>query len=283
MPLLSSPPASDNRTPTPPRRPTCREQATAAAAGSDSSDNYALQRAIHRIAGGWPHTHARTSPPADGRPREGRTTSTCRYPAAAPHEDSRPHARAPGTSSPPHDVQRAPARPPCRTAPGRSPPPPAGDGTARLVGLGRLERPTSRLSGVRSNQLSYRPKVRSRNRTARGRNRPRTSGTGRRLLVKGRADGGGPRPGRPVKTVARDPVSGRGHARDGRSPRQTVAGQHVPPPPVRRDAFRKEVIQPQVPLRLPCYDFTPVADPTVDACLPCGLARRLKVEPTPMV
>ena len=29
--------------------------------------------------------------------------------------------------------------------------------------------------------------------------------------------------------------------------------------------LRKEVIQPQVPLRLPCYDFTPVADPTVDA------------------
>ncbi len=26
---------------------------------------------------------------------------------------------------------------------------------------------------------------------------------------------------------------------------------------------RKEVIQPQVPLRLPCYDFTPVADLTV--------------------
>ena len=28
----------------------------------------------------------------------------------------------------------------------------------RLVGLGRLELPTSRLSGVRSNQLSYRPR-----------------------------------------------------------------------------------------------------------------------------
>ena len=28
--------------------------------------------------------------------------------------------------------------------------------------------------------------------------------------------------------------------------------------------LRKEVIQPQVPLRLPCYDFAPVADPTVD-------------------
>ena len=47
--------------------------------------------------------------------------------------------------------------------------------------------------------------------------------------------------------------------------------------------LRKEVIQPQVPLRLPCYDFTPVADPTVVAYLPCGLAQRLRVEPTPMV
>ena len=28
---------------------------------------------------------------------------------------------------------------------------------------------------------------------------------------------------------------------------------------------RKEVIQPQVLLRLPCYDFTPVAEPTVDS------------------
>ncbi len=27
----------------------------------------------------------------------------------------------------------------------------------------------------------------------------------------------------------------------------------------------KEVIQPQVPLRLPCYDFTPITSPTVDA------------------
>ena len=32
------------------------------------------------------------------------------------------------------------------------------------------------------------------------------------------------------------------------------------------DILRKEVIQPQVPLRLPCYDFTPVAKPTVVAC-----------------
>ena len=30
--------------------------------------------------------------------------------------------------------------------------------------------------------------------------------------------------------------------------------------------LRKEVIQPQVPLRLPCYDFTPVTDLTVVGC-----------------
>jgi hypothetical protein len=30
---------------------------------------------------------------------------------------------------------------------------------------------------------------------------------------------------------------------------------------------RKEVIQPQLPLRLPCYDFTPIVDPTFDGCL----------------
>ena len=47
--------------------------------------------------------------------------------------------------------------------------------------------------------------------------------------------------------------------------------------------LRKEVIQPQVPLRLPCYDFTPVADPTVVGCLHCWLAHHRRVEPTPMV
>src|SRR5713101_1033180 len=31
--------------------------------------------------------------------------------------------------------------------------------------------------------------------------------------------------------------------------------------------FRKEVIQPQVLLRLPCYDFTPIAGHTLGACL----------------
>ena len=40
---------------------------------------------------------------------------------------------------------------------------------------------------------------------------------------------------------------------------------------------RKEVIQPQVPLRLPCYDFTPITTHTLGAYLPAGLARRLLV------
>ena len=33
------------------------------------------------------------------------------------------------------------------------------------------------------------------------------------------------------------------------------------------EGLLKEVIQPQVPLRLPCYDFTPVTDLAVDAPL----------------
>jgi hypothetical protein len=44
---------------------------------------------------------------------------------------------------------------------------------------------------------------------------------------------------------------------------------------------RKEVIQPHLPVRLPCYDFTPIINPTLDACLPIeGLAQRLQVLPT---
>jgi hypothetical protein len=38
--------------------------------------------------------------------------------------------------------------------------------TSGMVGLGRFERPTSRLSGVRSDQLSYRPRPRTPHRSA---------------------------------------------------------------------------------------------------------------------
>ena len=89
-----------------------------------------------------------------------------------------------------------------------------------MVGLERLELSTSRLSGVRSNHLSYRPVT---------------------LLSK--------------------------------SFRLFESGERV-------GFSLKEVIQPQVPLRLPCYDFTPITGPTVDGCFPCGLACRLRVKPT---
>ena len=54
-----------------------------------------------------------------------------------------------------------------------------------------------------------------------------------------------------------------------RSPGLSLAGRLL---------LRKEVIQPQVPLRLPCYDFIPITTHTLDTCPPCGLARRLWVQ-----
>ena len=50
-----------------------------------------------------------------------------------------------------------------------------------------------------------------------------------------------------------------------------------------RILLRKEVIQPLVPQRLPCYDFIPVTNRTLDVCLPCGLDRRLWVQSAPMM
>ena len=44
--------------------------------------------------------------------------------------------------------------------------------------------------------------------------------------------------------------------------------------------LRKEVIQPHLPVRLPCYDFVPIASPTFDGSLPYGLGHRLRVLPT---
>ena len=88
------------------------------------------------------------------------------------------------------------------------------------VGLGGLEPPTSRLSGVRSNQLSYRP----------------ASASGDRFSQN------------QVEYGNEWCLTGFG----------ALAGSEL---------LRKEVIQPQVPLRLPCYDFTPVAHQTLGACL----------------
>ena len=47
-----------------------------------------------------------------------------------------------------------------------------------------------------------------------------------------------------------------------------AAGDGAVPYGPREGLPRKEVIQPQLPLRLPCYDFTPVTSPTFDGSLP---------------
>ena len=52
------------------------------------------------------------------------------------------------------------------------------------------------------------------------------------------------------------------------------------PGPGGDELLRKEVIQPHLPVRLPCYDLVPIASPTFDHSLPCGLGRELRVLPT---
>ncbi len=67
--------------------------------------------------------------------------------------------------------------------------------------------------------------------------------------------------------------------RGGWLPENWVDAVGCPAETTRQGSFRKEVIQPQVLLQLPCYDFTPITDHTVGACPPYGLARRLLVQP----
>ena len=43
--------------------------------------------------------------------------------------------------------------------------------------------------------------------------------------------------------------------------------------------LRKEVIQPQVPLRLPCYDFVPITSLTLGRRPHCWLANALRAKP----
>ena len=83
-----------------------------------------------------------------------------------------------------------------------------------MVGLSGFEPLTSRLSGVRSNQLSYRP-VPSNKRPVVSQNQTAPERVDLRVLL-----------------------------------------------------LRKEVIQPHLPVRLPCYDLTPLIEHTFGASLP---------------
>ena len=134
-----------------------------------------------------------------------------------------------------------------------------------LVGSSGFEPPTSRLSGVRSNQLSYEP-------IPGGDERVRTDG----LLLARQA----------LSQLSYTPVFGCDQL--SRSTLQQSEDVLTPSKPYSAfDAFqrfffsatfsclglhlRKEVIQPHLPIRLPCYDFTPVIDLTFDGSLLCRL------------
>ena len=64
--------------------------------------------------------------------------------------------------------------------------------------------------------------------------------------------------------------------------RNRLPGQHTRDEPVRLPVMllRKEVIQPHLPVRLPCYDFVPIARPTFDSSLRKRLGHWLRVLPT---
>ena len=191
------------------------------------------------------------------------------------------------------------------------------------MGLGRVELPTSPLSGVRSSQLSYRPVGKP------GMNWWSWSGSNRRPpecksgalpaelqpllgdlgrgigeLARPRAKSQNPnsnpelcieadwtlpagaRPYRQSKSQnskwrSETDLDWKGYYLLTASRLQLLAARlfadSVTPATF---SLRKEVIQPQVLLRLPCYDFTPIMSHTLGRCLPCGLACRLLVQPT---
>ena len=95
-----------------------------------------------------------------------------------------------------------------------------------MVGLGRFELPASPLSGVRSDQLSYRPGFRA-----------------------------APENVRDAGDQSSFACTETGNL-SGNSRKKFLALRLL-----------KEVIQPHVPVRLPCYDFTPVIEHTVVSAL----------------
>ena len=133
------------------------------------------------------------------------------------------------------------------------------------MGSSGLEPPTSRLSGVRSNQLSYEPSLG-------GDERVRTDG----LLLARQA----------LSQLSYTPLFGCDQlfrstlqqSEDALTPSKPYSAQFLKiPTPLSQPSFffsglhlRKEVIQPHLPIRLPCYDFTPVIGLTFDGSLLIG-------------
>ena len=119
------------------------------------------------------------------------------------------------------------------------------------MGLSGLEPPTSRLSGVRSNRLSYKP-IGIRHPPALP-CRLQHSTIGRLRLNRRVRDGNGCVPQAHRRQKYRYPIM------SFHIDNSTVKHIHL-----LVIFLRKEVIQPHLPIRLPCYDFTPVIGPTFD-------------------
>ena len=127
-----------------------------------------------------------------------------------------------------------------------------------VVGLSRFELLTPRLSSVCSNQLSYRPE-RAKNPYV-----PVLSKLDRTCFAQSAAE-------------SRLATRSTEYQIDlSISPSLTRTRFRCA---LRMNCSRKEVIQPQVLLQLPCYDFTPITDHTLSVCLPYGLAGRFLVQP----
>ena len=119
------------------------------------------------------------------------------------------------------------------------------------MGLSGLEPPTSRLSGVRSNRLSYKP--------------PPTLSCRLNLIRHPPA-----LPHRlQCSTIGRFRLNHRVRDENGCVPkahrhRKSLVSSYLNNYASLTSFLRKEVIQPHLPIRLPCYDFTPVIRPAFD-------------------
>ena len=69
------------------------------------------------------------------------------------------------------------------------------------------------------------------------------------------------------------------HAKPGTIP-DAWATRRTPDRRPEKKLRRKEVIQPHLPVRLPCYDLVPITSLTLDGSIHKGLGHRLRVLPT---
>ena len=58
--------------------------------------------------------------------------------------------------------------------------------------------------------------------------------------------------------------------------RQSLQEKHIAQPAT--NILRKEVIQPHLPIRLPCYDLVPLTPHTLDGSISCEFGHRLRVQ-----